>query len=281
MRTTLIIITLLCARPLTAQVIDLTGKGIVIKLPRVVQVPKEPVPVPPVPPVPPVTEDPEVTVCQCKGSNRKVCLCLKANVKCGCSPVRGSEWTKNPLKKTGRYFNPGAGIEKQKKQPPTYSSYETYIDQYNRLSWDVDGVQWFFDPGERVQNGYRDGKWYYSHGMMYDTTREVAPLVDPNNCDAPLLPIARRALLFSASWCTPCQRVRANVIPALQEMGYRFGLGDNLHVQVVDTDSNPELTSRYRVTGIPCLVVLENGKEVDRVTGEFSKADFLNAFRGD
>lgn len=33
--------------------------------------------------------------CQCKGSNKAVCLCLKNNVKCHCTPTKGSVWQGN------------------------------------------------------------------------------------------------------------------------------------------------------------------------------------------
>ena len=55
-------------------------------------------------------------VCQCGGSNRGVCYCLKSGVTCKCSPGVGSVWnldaTGKPLGKTGQYQNPKTAASK-------------------------------------------------------------------------------------------------------------------------------------------------------------------------
>ncbi len=63
---------------------------------------------------------------------------------------------------------------------------------------------------------------------------------------------------FTAPWCGPCKLVQPTV-QQLQREGYP--------VRVVDFDSNRALAARYNVTQIPCLVLVVDGREVDRALG--------------
>jgi thioredoxin 2 len=66
---------------------------------------------------------------------------------------------------------------------------------------------------------------------------------------------------FWAPWCGPCRMVS----PLVEEMG-RQNAG---HVKVVklNVDDAPDISSRYQVQGIPLLVVIRDGREVDRLVG--------------
>ncbi len=66
---------------------------------------------------------------------------------------------------------------------------------------------------------------------------------------------------FQAPWCGPCQRMQP-VVESLAAKGYP--------VRAIDKDQNPDLARRYGVTGIPCFIMLRDGKEVDRVVGATS-----------
>jgi len=85
------------------------------------------------PPVPsavttPVIQDerqavpPQKTVCQCRGTNRAVCMCLKAGVTCHCSANSGSVWERasDSAKwvKTTRKGNPNQPAEASPTLPP-------------------------------------------------------------------------------------------------------------------------------------------------------------------
>ncbi len=64
-----------------------------------------------------------------------------------------------------------------------------------------------------------------------------------------------------APWCGPCRMVS----PIVEQMGREFA--GRLKVVKVNVDEAPAIAARYRVQGIPLLLVLEDGREVDRVTG--------------
>jgi thioredoxin 2 len=66
---------------------------------------------------------------------------------------------------------------------------------------------------------------------------------------------------FWAPWCGPCRMVS----PAVEAQG-RDRAGE-LKVVKLDVDTAPEVSSRYQVQGIPLLVLIRDGEEVDRQVG--------------
>ncbi len=66
---------------------------------------------------------------------------------------------------------------------------------------------------------------------------------------------------FWAEWCAPCTTMSAYVA---------FLAGDyagRLTVAALDVDDNPVTAERYGVMGLPTLLFLANGIEVDRIVG--------------
>lgn len=59
---------------------------------------------------------------------------------------------------------------------------------------------------------------------------------------------------FSATWCRPCQLLK----PHLHELEKVYG--DRLKVIVVDIDEHPGLQDRFRVSGVPHLMLFSNGE---------------------
>jgi thioredoxin 2 len=66
---------------------------------------------------------------------------------------------------------------------------------------------------------------------------------------------------FWAPWCGPCRMVS----PLVEQLG-RDNAG-HLKVVKLNVDEAPALAARYGVQGIPLLVVLRNGADVDRLVG--------------
>lgn len=63
---------------------------------------------------------------------------------------------------------------------------------------------------------------------------------------------------FTAPWCSWCQKV-APIVHQMERQG--------LPVRSVDTDQNRELATRFKITGLPCFVLIVDGKEVQRASG--------------
>jgi thioredoxin 2 len=70
-----------------------------------------------------------------------------------------------------------------------------------------------------------------------------------------------------APWCGPCRWVS----PAIEELAATHR--GELKVIKVNVDEAPRVAARFDVRGIPLLVVMRDGKEVDRIAGAPSKPD--------
>jgi thioredoxin 2 len=66
---------------------------------------------------------------------------------------------------------------------------------------------------------------------------------------------------FWAPWCGPCRMVS----PIVERVGR--ALAGRLKVVKLNVDEAPAIASRYDVQGIPLLVMIADGREVDRLVG--------------
>ena len=71
---------------------------------------------------------------------------------------------------------------------------------------------------------------------------------------------------FWAAWCGPCRMVS----PALEKLAREFA--GRMKLVKLDVDAAPEVAARYEVQGIPLLVLLRDGQEVDRLVGAAPEA---------
>jgi len=74
---------------------------------------------------------------------------------------------------------------------------------------------------------------------------------------------------FWAPWCGPCKWIA----PAVEELG-RTHAG-RVKVVRLNIDDAPGIADRHNVRGIPTLLVMQNGQEVDRLTGAARKPDLM------
>ncbi len=66
---------------------------------------------------------------------------------------------------------------------------------------------------------------------------------------------------FSATWCGPCRMLA----PVLEQVSDQ--LGDKVDFYNLDVDEAPDVAAAYRVTNIPCLVLLKKGQLVSQSVG--------------
>mgnify|MGYP003586578410 CR=1 FL=1 len=67
----------------------------------------------------------------------------------------------------------------------------------------------------------------------------------------------KKILKFSASWCQPCKMLAKNLENA----------NLTIPVEEVDIDEKTDMSVEYKIRGVPTLVMLEDGKEIKRVSG--------------
>lgn len=78
---------------------------------------------------------------------------------------------------------------------------------------------------------------------------------------------------FWASWCGPC-RVMA---PVLNDIAGE--LKGNSFIGKVDVEKYKSLAEKFKIRGIPTMVLFHNGKEVKRFVGVKSKEFLLKQFQ--
>jgi thioredoxin 2 len=72
-----------------------------------------------------------------------------------------------------------------------------------------------------------------------------------------------------AEWCGPCRLIA----PAIEQLTAE--LAGRVRVGKMNIDENPATPSRFGVRSIPTLLVLKDGREVDRLVGAMPKQEIL------
>ena len=73
---------------------------------------------------------------------------------------------------------------------------------------------------------------------------------------------------FYADWCGPCKMLA----PVLEEIAKEK---NNTKFVKINVDDAQELAMEYNIMSIPTLVVIKNGKEVNRIVGLASKSELM------
>ncbi len=72
---------------------------------------------------------------------------------------------------------------------------------------------------------------------------------------------------FYADWCMPCLMVS----PIVEELAGKL---KKIRFAKVNVDENANLSARFNVSSIPCIIIFKEGKEVERIIGSLP-ADVL------
>jgi len=73
-------------------------------------------------------------------------------------------------------------------------------------------------------------------------------------------------LLFSASWCGPCQTLK----PVMEQVS------KTIPVTKIDVDTDAQTVSDYGVRSVPTVILVKDGREVKRFTGVQPLNTYLN-----
>lgn len=69
---------------------------------------------------------------------------------------------------------------------------------------------------------------------------------------------------FTADWCQPCKRTR----PIVEELNREQTVAI---FRIIDVDDTFELARKFEVKSIPTFILIDNQKEIGRITGGQTK----------
>ena len=105
-----------------------------------------------------------------------------------------------------------------------------------------------------------------------EAANSVIPVTSAN-FEQEVLNSDKRVLVdFYADWCGPCKILSPRVAEIANE-------NKDLKVVKINVDQNEDLARKYNISSMPTLLVIENGKELNRAVGALSKSTVLKFVR--
>ena len=77
---------------------------------------------------------------------------------------------------------------------------------------------------------------------------------------------------FTAEWCAPCRQLKPILVELQQEWAGR------IRIVEFDVDQDPKFALKYRIFGVPTLLLFVDGKVRERVTGLRPKSQLVKKF---
>ncbi|NPA06906.1 MAG: thioredoxin [Chloroflexi bacterium] len=101
------------------------------------------------------------------------------------------------------------------------------------------------------------------------TLREVTS----QEFESQVLQASRPVLVdFTAEWCAPCKLLK----PVLEELAVEWQ--GKVDIVEFDVDKDPSMAARYRVLGVPTMILFVNGQAKARLTGFKPKPKIIKKF---
>lgn len=98
-----------------------------------------------------------------------------------------------------------------------------------------------------------------------ETSKNVPITLDDANFEETVKKYPLMLIDCWAAWCGPCRMIA----PVVDELAREYA--ERLTVGKLNVDENPETTMSLGIISIPTLLIMKDGKEVDRIIGAVSK----------
>lgn len=85
--------------------------------------------------------------------------------------------------------------------------------------------------------------------------------------------IIKTIYYFTAEWCQPCKRTK----PIVEELNREQ---TKALFQIIDVDDNSELAKTFKVQSVPTFILIEDGKEKNRIIGSRTREELLEFING-
>ena len=92
--------------------------------------------------------------------------------------------------------------------------------------------------------------------------------INHENFESEMMGSNPKIVNYWSKWCMPCKMMG----PVFEQLSSEYE--GKLKFAKLDTEAHPELAGQFGIRGIPSLLVLKDGKEVDRIVG-FAPAEVL------
>jgi thioredoxin 1 len=95
----------------------------------------------------------------------------------------------------------------------------------------------------------------------------MAKFSDLINSEKPVL------IDFSSEYCGPCKMMG----PILKQVAAE--IGDKARILKIDVDKNPDIAQKYRILGVPTLMIFKNSEPVFRQSGVMQAQQILDVLK--
>ena len=95
----------------------------------------------------------------------------------------------------------------------------------------------------------------------------MAKIINGNEFKDEVLNSSETVLVdFFATWCGPCKMLG----PVVEELSTE--MAGKAKVYKVDVDKSPDIAGKYKITGVPTVMIFKNGAAVETMVGFQPKA---------